>query len=1189
MELVGSSDLGSPSWSRQDSAFLRSYPWDDTVLLVGAARDLEKNFQAQEGDSAMVDPALRSDLPSHGHSHGASGAEAQSVQHFVQPLIRAFLRHEATDVLSPYGQAHERMIQQLILSKAATASFVECPEPDAILRTHKVAKGTQASNLLCRYIALLRVVDIASDLRLSATFSWPLSTCLGSFLAISTYRTPFSQAAVPSAATTAAEEGAKFSNVHVDTPQTFSQGIRKTRHRKFVSSTHLLIVHLPIVPASYVLHMEEEYGSAAFADGMEFNYQLPRALSNPDNSDPCQAAIHLGNDRPPVIARAEKVIFSVVFGIANGTMTARSGVQHLIDSIPWSPSQISLTKFSFGDFAFFPTYLIGSILIRRISDALHIEFASSTPAGMSTVEPLQAFALRIQSAAISASALGLNLDESTIQQLISGIPPSRNAAIMPPPAAIAIRRCWPGVPYCQSPHTSHEDLHATPASAPLLPPAPSSESENLNGAGSGPSQAYPIEEPGTVGSTCTIGITWSLPGPLTPDGSSRPFSPDILDVDMQKTPASSTFSSPLSSPPSTPSIPDLGLDDFATVCQQLSRKDKRSQSNGDISEKATTLIPKPPSLKTTRKPHRSPRRKPRPKRPRAPSHEEESPRSMDEKSDVRPPKKAKGAQSHPPSIFPLVMSISRLHRVDRILNTARELGPPAKSKILLPDQDPKKVKANPPLMPEGGYTFYDPLGKPVIWEPLFYGKDNKRFDDWASAIKANFCSGRNVWTKQRKLAIVQTNCQHSAAIEFNNAGMATLTGRIDVEIEVQDQSAERGSYATISAARSRRTTLQHLVEYSNIAIEKRPIVNALNLPLTPGLRPEQKFPFSSEYVAWMRTLGNSLCLDAYPTSHTRWSLVAFDGALHYLHIDSDGFGTWVEVKHGAKLWVIARPKDGTFKNKDGTEEAIPSFGDINGFLKFFGHGGEPKQRVLGRRGYGVEAWISTDYGSQHDPRRLDNGEFDLLWRTFYSVATLLPTVVGGGFTAESDDKEHLPSFDDPDMFAGTFALLCFMELQNVLDFRSYACPHNEISSIWYQRGWNVSTPGVSLKTSPPGYSPTMISPLKRVHKLARVMLDPWVGFYFPYLAHFMVAIDVYKASYPRSITKKFGIQTTIKSIAPPFTYSIVKREEPHEFLPDTPEELTANGYRGGDRIYIEAYKEALAYQAHRRRAEQSHC
>ncbi|KAH6866102.1 hypothetical protein BKA70DRAFT_1080716, partial [Coprinopsis sp. MPI-PUGE-AT-0042] len=106
---------------------------------------------------------------------------------------------------------------------------------------------------------------------------------------------------------------------------------------------------------------------------------------------------------------------------------------------------------------------------------------------------------------------------------------------------------------------------------------------------------------------------------------------------------------------------------------------------------------------------------------------------------------------------------------------------------------------------------------------------------------------------------------------------------------------------------------------------------------------------------------------------------------------------------------------------------------------------------------------------------------------FYSVATLLPTVIGvihafigearltntdhfpsrlllrrmvhffhysfvcrGGLTAESADKEHLPNFEDPGMFAGTFALLYLMELQNVLDFRSYIPPNDDISSVWHR-------------------------------------------------------------------------------------------------------------------------------------------
>jgi hypothetical protein len=130
------------------------------------------------------------------------------------------------------------------------------------------------------------------------------------------------------------------------------------------------------------------------------------------------------------------------------------------------------------------------------------------------------------------------------------------------------------------------------------------------------------------------------------------------------------------------------------------------------------------------------------------------------------------------------------------------------------------------------------------------------------------------------------------------------------------------------------TTLQEMLELSTLALPIRPVVNALTLPMPPGLRPEQEFRFSSEHVAWLRTLGNDFCHAPYPTSSTRWGLAAFNGAFHYFHIDSDGFGTFVEVKHGLKLWVVARPK-----------ESVASFGDIDGFLKRFGDGTSPNSDI----------------------------------------------------------------------------------------------------------------------------------------------------------------------------------------------------------------------------------------------------
>ena len=46
-----------------------------------------------------------------------------------------------------------------------------------------------------------------------------------------------------------------------------------------------------------------------------------------------------------------------------------------------------------------------------------------------------------------------------------------------------------------------------------------------------------------------------------------------------------------------------------------------------------------------------------------------------------------------------------------------------------------------------------------------------------------------------------------------------------------------------------------------------------------------------------------------PVEHLRWNLAATKGAFHPWHIDSDGYGTFVNVVTGAKWWIVARPKD----------------------------------------------------------------------------------------------------------------------------------------------------------------------------------------------------------------------------------------------------------------------------------------
>ncbi|KAH6914629.1 hypothetical protein BKA70DRAFT_1094063 [Coprinopsis sp. MPI-PUGE-AT-0042] len=436
-----------------------------------------------------------------------------------------------------------------------------------------------------------------------------------------------------------------------------------------------------------------------------------------------------------------------------------------------------------------------------------------------------------------------------------------------------------------------------------------------------------------------------------------------------------------------------------------------------------------------------------------------------------------------------------------------------------------------------------------------------------------------------------------------------------------DQSRPVGK-GDVSVARSRRTTLEEMLKLSTLPLAQRPLVNALTLPMPPGLRPEQKFPFSTELFAWLRTLGNHFCFAPYPTSDMRWGLVAFNGALHYLHIDSDGFGTWIEVKTGLKLWVIARPKDGD----------VPSFTEIDGFLKCIGEGKAPNG----------EKWIIEAVVLAPGTRLImAPNTLHAVWTMensichgghFYSIATMLTTVVGliHAFIGEADltntghlpsrlllrrmvhffhhifvtqegstlanlndtNLEHLPNLEDSDLFVATFALLCFIELQNILDFRSYVEPDvNDTSSVWYgvarislvlcdvngipheERLECIYTRGLATELTNWIFSRYELVPQGR--KSHRRQQDPWRDFYWPYLAHFICTIKAYKGRYPdgvlgskgctedaiklqvdRCVGKRPALERAIRraarakveSIVPPFPFSaILKRDEPLPF------------------------------------------
>jgi hypothetical protein len=63
-------------------------------------------------------------------------------------------------------------------------------------------------------------------------------------------------------------------------------------------------------------------------------------------------------------------------------------------------------------------------------------------------------------------------------------------------------------------------------------------------------------------------------------------------------------------------------------------------------------------------------------------------------------------------------------------------------------------------------------------------------------------------------------------------------------------------------------------------------------------------------VAWEFLLGKphgGAANTPYPTGHMRWGLAGTAHAVSMLHMDSDGFATFVQVMCGKKLWSLYRP------------------------------------------------------------------------------------------------------------------------------------------------------------------------------------------------------------------------------------------------------------------------------------------
>ena len=85
-------------------------------------------------------------------------------------------------------------------------------------------------------------------------------------------------------------------------------------------------------------------------------------------------------------------------------------------------------------------------------------------------------------------------------------------------------------------------------------------------------------------------------------------------------------------------------------------------------------------------------------------------------------------------------------------------------------------------------------------------------------------------------------------------------------------------------------------------------MNSLDLPMWKSCHHEERSAYATDVVAWDYARGHANCprTTPYPTEHVRWGLAGAANTVTYLHIDSDGFCTDVQVMCGKKVWAIYR-------------------------------------------------------------------------------------------------------------------------------------------------------------------------------------------------------------------------------------------------------------------------------------------
>ncbi|KAH9475942.1 hypothetical protein JR316_0011504 [Psilocybe cubensis] len=106
--------------------------------------------------------------------------------------------------------------------------------------------------------------------------------------------------------------------------------------------------------------------------------------------------------------------------------------------------------------------------------------------------------------------------------------------------------------------------------------------------------------------------------------------------------------------------------------------------------------------------------------------------------------------------------------------------------------------------------------------------------------------------------------------------------------------------------RIKRGSLSQVMEAARMKGKRGKILNALDIPLPHA--GAHSFDLSTEAAALRATSGSWKYSTPVPFGDMSWGLVATEGAFSDIHIDANGFCSFIQPLHGLKLWIIMYPR-----------------------------------------------------------------------------------------------------------------------------------------------------------------------------------------------------------------------------------------------------------------------------------------